>query len=416
MKGIKNIAFIVKDLAAYSTHVKPLFDSYSNKEFSFFILYINNSNNSFVTPFDSAAKFVEINLKKNITQILLNQHINFCVSLNPGNIFDLFIISISKLNNIPTAYYQHGIQLDFTTFNPQTLFQNSSILKKTNSLKKYLFYYLFFALNILKSQKKIFLLRTVLIKTKHLLDKKNIKYLPKYGLKENHIDYAFMYGQKDKEYLISSMNMDSSNIYITGYPFPAYQKYAVSNMRILNSETKTALYLSTALRTVGVIPITIDEEKEFYLEVYNQAKKSGFKLIIKLHPCEDEELFNSYFENIDVKIIRLANLSDLVHEVDLVIGEYTTTFFYAIREFKQIIIINSPYFKDYPFDFTKYGVGIKTDLNNLSATLNKNISLSKKNILSYKMFTKNFINHNKNISSYDLFFKFVNNILDLNNK
>jgi len=410
--SILNIGFILKDLNAYQSHVKPFFDNAPHNKYYFFVFHINKYYSHQKEINYCNIKFIDLTLNKNINKTLKFYKIDFLLSINPGNIFDLFVSTVAKNINIPTAYYQHGLQLDFTSFNPKILFQSSSFIKKINSIRKYSFFYFLFFINIISSSNKIFLMRTVWLKTLILLNKRDIAILPKYGLKENHVDYAFMFGEIDKNYLISSMNMDSRNIFITGYPFLQYDKYNFSNKKLINKKTRKALYLSTALRATGVSPITIEEEKMFYQKLFKQVDKAGYKLILKLHPLEDPLLFKSYFNGMDVEILSNVNLADLCYESDLVIGEYTTTFFYAIREKKPIIIINSNYFNEYPFDFTKFGIGVKSDIDELATVISKNKNLTRANMLAYEKFSRNYINYNG--CSYNKIYNHIENILDYN--
>jgi CDP-glycerol glycerophosphotransferase (TagB/SpsB family) len=191
-----------------------------------------------------------------------------------------------------------------------------------------------------------------------------------------------------------------------------YDKYNFSKRKLINKKTRKALYLSTALRTTGVSPITIEEEKMFYQKLFKQVNKAGYKLILKLHPLEDPLLFKSYFNGMDVEIHSNVNLADLCFESDLVIGEYTTTFFYAIREKKPIIIINSNYFNEYPFDFTKFGIGFKSDIDELAIIISKNKNLTRENKLAYEKFSRNYINYDG--SSYIKIYNHIENILDYN--
>jgi hypothetical protein len=409
-----NIAIVLKDLAAFDTHIKPIIDNSVKDNYHFYIYHINK----YYSPLkklksDGNTSFYDLSNYSNTKNSLIEHKINIVISINPGNIFDLFVLSISRTINLPTVYYQHGVQLDFSSFDPKTLSQGTSLNKKISSIKKYLFFYFFFIKNIYFSKKKSYLIKTIKIKTSQLLNKKDLKILPKYGLKENHADYAFVYGRNDKNYLISSMDMNRDNIFISGYPFMPYKKYKNDAALKNEEQEKTALYLSTALRTVGVIPITIEEERSFYLKVYQQVKDAGYKLIIKLHPLEDEDLFRSYFKDKDVEVHRIANLSDLTYESDIIIGEYTTAFFYPIREYKPIIIISSPYFEEYPFDYTRFGIGTKTNVNDLSQTITENYFLTNKNKNSYDIFSKNYINYNKNESSFSQVYKYIEEILKL---
>ena len=417
MEQVKNIniGFISKGLNAYNAHIKPFIDNVPNENYRFFIFHINKYYSPEIQLELSNITCVDLTKVLNYKLVISKYEIDVMISLNPGNIFDLFFLSICKLQDVTTVYYQHGIQLDFSLFDPKILSQNKSTSRKLLSLKKYIFFYTNFALNICLNAGSRVLYDAVITKTRHLFFViRNKAIIPKYGLKNNHCDLAFVYGENDKNYLISSMEMNKDNIFISGYPFMHYNKYENGIDSKIIKQEKTALYLSTALRTVGVIPITIEEEESFYLKVYQQVNDAGYKLVIKLHPLEDEELFKSYFKGKDVEISRIANLSDLTYESDIIIGEYTTAFFYPIREYKPIIIINSPYFEEYPFDYTRFGIGTKTNVDDLSRTIKENSVLTNKDKTSYDVFSKNYINYNKNESSFSRVYKCIEVIINKN--
>lgn len=407
-KKKKNIGFILKELGAYNAHVKPIVDNNPKDSFLFFVFHLNSYYTPSIDVQDDRVTFIALSIKTNYKRILKENNIDFIVSISPGNIFDLFFLSICKIHQIPTAYYQHGIQLDFASFNPQSLYQAKSMKRKLLSLKKYLFFYSIFIKNILLNKRKKFLINTIRIKTLHLLNKKALSKLPKYGIKENHCDFAFVYGRNDKEYLQHSMKMEPDKIIISGYPF-----VPLSDSQPKKTG-KTALFLSTALRSAGVIPITIAQEKEYYNKIFKEVTKAGYNLVLKLHPLEDEDLFHSYFRKNTVAIIRHANLADLTYSSDVVIGEYTTAFFYPIKYLKPIFIVKSEFFNEYPFDYTKYGIGFKTNIDQLALEIGKHEQLNKKQKDNYTLFLKNYIISYNGDDSFKLFFQQISNALDQN--
>ena len=151
-----NIAIILKDLAAFDTHIKPIIDNSVNENNIFYIYHINK----YYSPHKKLKNCGNINFHdlsdySNTKKTLIKHKINITISINPGNILDLFILSISRTINIPTAYYQHGVQLDFSSFDPKTLSQGSSISKRFLSIRKY-FFFIFSLLKIYFFQKNKF--------------------------------------------------------------------------------------------------------------------------------------------------------------------------------------------------------------------------------------------------------------------
>lgn len=396
MEQVKNVnvGFISKGLNAYHAHIKPFIDNVPNENYRFFIFHINKYYSPEIQIDLPNVTCVDLTKVLNYKQVISKHEIDVMISLNPGNIFDLFFLSICKLDGVITVYYQHGIQLDFSTFNPKTLSQNKSISRKLLSLKKYIFFYTNFTLNICLNPGSRMLYDAVITKTIHLFFEKNITKIPKYGLKNNHCDLAFVYGESDRDYLNRSMDMSNENIVISGYPF--IEPLSIDTP--IQSESKKFLYISSALRHVGVIPITKDEEKVFYKNLYKQVNDAGYKLIIKLHPQEEVRVFENYFDkNQNVEFYKNTNLANMVIDAEIVSGDYSTAMFYAIKYFKPLLIIESKFFKDYPFDFTKFGIGIKIPETKISSTLNEGIEIDSNN---YRSFLSNYLSSKNGKSLY----------------
>lgn len=410
MEQVKNIniGFISKGLNAYNAHIKPFIDNVPNENYRFFIFHINKYYSPEIQLELSNITCVDLTKVLNYKLVISKYEIDVMISLNPGNIFDLFFLSICKLQDVTTVYYQHGIQLDFSLFDPKILSQNKSISRKLLSLKKYIFFYTNFALNICFNAGSRVLYDAVITKTRHLFFEKDKTMIPKYGLKNNHCDLAFVYGESDRDYLNRSMDMPIENIIISGYPFIE----PLSIDAPIQSESKKFLYISSALRHVGVIPITKEEEKVFYNNLYEQVNDAGYKLIVKLHPQEEVRVFENYFnQNQNVKFYKNTNLANLVIDSDIVSGDYSTAMFYAIKYFKLLLIVESKFFKDYPFDFTKFGIGIKISETKISSTLKDEIEIDSNN---YRSFLNNYLLSKNRKSLYFNFYDKIDKIFTAN--
>ena len=404
MNNKVNIGFISKGLNAYFAHIKPFVDFTSGKDYNYFIFHINKLYSPEVSINDDRVKCIDLLKNPDFRRQLLNNKIDVMISLNPGNIFDLFFLTVCKLENIFAVYYQHGIQLDFRSFDAKLLNQNKSLDKTIMSLKRYIFFYGVFFYNTLRNRRRKILINSVWKKTKHLFISKNRITLPKYGLKSNHCDLAFVYGERDKDYLMRSMDMLSEKIIISGYPFIE----PLNSVSTEHSGENKLLYISSALRHVGVIPITKEEEKAYYQNLYDQVQSAGYELIIKLHPQEDFEVFKSYFkESQNLRLYKDTNLADLVIDSDIVAGDYSTAMFYGIKYYKPLVIIQSEFFKDYPFDFTKFDIGVKTSINGLSKLLSQGIEINSK---IYQSFLRNYLSSKNGKSLYWNFYNCINNL------
>ena len=406
--GVKTIAILLKDLKAYKNYVRPIIMN-SPRHYQYVIFHLNTLYTEVQIPEDSNVVFIDLRRNLDLREEISCHNIELLISINPGNIFDIFVISMHKQMGILTAYYQHGLQLDFTSFDPKILAQNKSLKRKKKSIVKYIFFSKFFIRNIRYEINRKYLIFSVLTKGLQLLRSSGIQRYPKYGLVNNHVDYAFVFGAKDKEYLISSMGMMSDAIFITGYPFEPSAAESDS-VETPGDVRKTVLYLSAALRTVGVTPISFEEEIQFYQLVAQNIELAGYHLVLKLHPLENKKEYEFALKDSNITIESDASIVDLAKKASVVMGEYSTALFYAIREFKPIIILNSPYFEEYPFDYTKYGIGIRANIDEITDTISKIIS-TEVPAIEYENFLQSYASFNKNETSYERLFRNLDDLL-----
>ena len=405
---VKTIAILLKDLKAYKNYARPIVKN-SPRHYQYVIYHLTSFYTKVQIPEDANVVFIDLHSNQNLREQILRLNVDLLISINPGNIFDIFVISMHKKMGILTTYYQHGLQLDFTSFDPKALSQSTSLKRKSQSVVKYIFFIMYFIRNIRFETNRKYFISSVLTKGLQLVRSSGIQTYPKYGLENNHVDYAFVFGVKDKEYLINSMGMQSDSILITGYPFEP-STAGLGRIEISADEQKTVLYLSAALRTVGVTPISFEEEIHFYHLVAQNVELAGFRLVIKLHPLENKEEYDCALKDSNISIVSDASIVDLAKKSSLVMGEYSTALFYAIREFKHILIINSPYFDNYPFDYTKFGIGTRTDIDGIADTI---IDIISKDVPidNYKRFLTDFASYKKNKTSYERLFEGLDELI-----
>jgi hypothetical protein len=254
--------------------------------------------------------------------------------------------------------------LDFGSFGIKSIQQGKSIDDWVLSLRRYLFFYRVMIFNIFLVKHKIRVLKLLTKRSKQVLFSFGNANYPKYGLKEFHCDIGLVFGQKDKEYLITSNGFNGEDVFVGGYPL------IKSSGQDRDLPDRYVLYISSGLLTSKVIPITELEEREFYVNLAQKVINSGNNLIVKLHPTENFELFKDYVKDFDkVIVFKNYNLSDIVERAKLVIGDYSTALFYPIKHSKPIILLQSEFFEKYPFDFSDYGIGEKVYIADLQKLL-----------------------------------------------
>jgi len=403
------IAYLIKGIGAYNSHIKPLIDNCPFEDFDFIILHLNRLFTPKDIIQDPRVRFVDLTLNWNLKKVFANNELNLITTINPGNIFDIFTVSLANSLGIPTVYYQHGIQLDFTSFDQKKLIQGISGSRKVKSIYKYLFFIFYFIFNLFLVKDKWFFFNSIFLKMSYLIFPKLHKNIPKYGLRKTHCNYAFVYGEHDRRYLMESMGMENSKIFITGYPF-----LKPSNSFKVENENKIALFISAGLRSVGVIPLSLNQEIQFYRKLSERVNEIGYVLYVKLHPLENIDDFKILMSSNLIRFFKNENLANMTKYSALIIGEYSTALFYPIKYFKPLFILKSEFFDHYPFDFTKYGVGISTTMETITEDMKIYFELNDQQFKDYNLFLSEYVMNSNDEDPIGMYYDKIREIVSQN--
>ena len=392
------VGFSIKSLDQYSAHVRPFLTNNVFSEKQVVIFHLNTLFHSNCSDISENIKLIDLTKTLFIKHLLKKINVDAIIFFSPGQIFDIFFVQACNELNIKTIYFQHGISLDFSKFSPKILDRNRSLRRVFNSLTKFIYIYGYVILNLPTFKQKYKLISSIIIRSKHVFFTRSNPNNPKYGLKNNHCEFGFVYGELDKKYLIKTNNYNANNVFINSYPFlePGQEKVFVQNKK------KIILYISSGLLASHIINSSKAKEKKFYIKLVNEIISAGFKMAIKLHPLEDLHIFEEYLKEFpEVDIFLNKNLADLTIMSDLIIGDYSTALFYAIKYLKPIILLQSDHFEKYPFDFSDYHIGKKCFLRELSIVLKKKdiFNVNKRN---YFEFQKNYLSLSEK-TSYENF-------------
>jgi len=410
------VAFFFKTLEAYDAHIAPIIINAPQNSCVFSVFHINRIYAPHYHNDSIHCELLDFSKKWNIIKNIKAFNPDIMVLYNPGHIYELFLTDICKQLGITTVFFQHGLSIDLSSIDIRSLNQNKSISQKFLSLKKYSFYLISISVNLFFIKKRSQVLKHLLLKCNHLLTyifRKNVFHkLPKYGLKEVHCDFAFVYGIEIMSYLSDSMGMDPKKIVISGYPFlsPTIEKQPLT-------KSGRVLFLSNPYRATGMLPISIEDERLFYHSLYDQVLKAGFELNIKLHPKDSLPMIKSYFDKFEnVGIYQNKNLADLTISSILVISDFSTALFYAIKFKKPIIILTSRFFKRYPFEYTDHGIGFKSNLENLYKSIGYAIQHIHEQENAYAQFASEFLYSNYDQDTYTIFYTYLNKLIKQKNK
>ena len=355
-KRIK-VGFSIKGLYQYFHMIKPIIDANTSNDITFYIFHTNKYY-KYNTPQFEIVNVTVIDLVKtrNIVKLIKEFELDYMIIFNPGQIFDVFITAICKESNTKTIYFQHGLSLPFGSFNIKSIGQGKTMKDKLLSLRRYSYFYRSIVANLFLLAEKRRFLKIILKRTYQVFFLHGRFNYPKYGLKEFHCDLGLVFGKKDKEYLVEKNGFRAEDVLIGGYPMLK----AVDNKNGSGLPENYVLYISSGLLKSKVIPITTEDERLFYMGLAKNAKNTGKNIVLKLHPTEDLSLFQEYMRDFNNAFVyKDFNLSNLVANAEIVIGDYSTALFYAIWYRKPLILLRSEFFEKYPFDFVDYGIGEK---------------------------------------------------------
>ena len=360
-----NIAFFIKRLQYFNHHILHLIET-GNRERKYYVFHLESIYaKEYTLPAHSSDNvfFIDINRLPNIKAFLVNNNIALFVFPDPKNIIDFLLLQICHDIGIKTIYSQHGFRINFNVFSANRLFPKKRIFMVDKMIiKKYFMYYRIVLTNAIYLSHRPKFVADFIAKTFKLLIN------PAEELSETLYlcDKAYVYGTYDKDILMKYYGYKEENIIVHGYPI-----FLKVNRFVQNTETDFVLYISSGLRETGVLNISFEEEIEFYRTLSFQVARTNNSLVVKLHPTENLEHYVAHFKNDNrIKFYYDENLEILTNKAKIVIGDYSTALFYPILLYKPIIILTLDYMNEFPFDYSKYGIGVKTSLSNLSSVIN----------------------------------------------
>jgi hypothetical protein len=378
------VGFVIKGLYQYHHLIRPLIVNSNISDKDIFIYHFESFSDSKNDDGEvNRYNLCDLSRHINISNRLRNDGLKWIVFFNPGQIYDFFLSIVCNELKIKTIYYQHGLSLHFGSFDIKLISQGRNLKNKILSLRNYGYYYCSSLFNLLLLNNRRINFRNILARSKQVFFDYGKTNYPKYGLKQFHCDYAVVYGNYDKRYLLEKNGFRSEQVIVGGY------EMLEEDPDLKFELTDYVLYISGGLRVSNVIPNSIDEEMAIYRSIAQVTTESGKELVIKLHPKEDIGIFNNYFGGLDnIHVFKDRNLSNLVKSASIVIGDYSTALFYPIIQMKPIVLLQSEFIEKYPFDYTDFGIGVKSSLNDLEEVLRDGIDVD---IISYEEFINEYI-------------------------
>ena len=265
-----------------------------------------------------------LDLNKLGVKKIINRLASVCcvasVHIGFKSLFDILCLKISHKLNLQSIYLEHGFFLP-ETGDRYKFSINYSVRRYLYLSAKYIEYVRLFRLNFFKELKSVL----------HIFRKRDFS-----AIKHN---YALLYTKEGEKIMNKFFKYDESSVFYSGYPMIVYNK-ELNHINQINQREDIALYIHQPLIKDRVVKCTYSEEKEMIETWADKMEKQGLKLIVKLHPRESQAEYNERFKDSNVTIIE-ESLLNLVIKSKIVIGQYSTALFYAVKCRKPIII--APY-------------------------------------------------------------------------
>lgn len=258
-----------------------------------------------------------------------------CVSIGFKSLFDILCLNIAHQLELKTIYLEHGLFMPVLG-NKYHFKLNSSLKRYVCLFLKYLAYIRTFKINPLKEFKSLYssFVKNNFTKIRH--------------------DYALFYTEKGKELVNHYFEFSDQDVFYSGYPIVSKKSDLLLENKGIEKEN-IALYIHQPLIKDGIVNCSYKEEKELLISISQRLADENYQMIVKLHPRESLYEYESRFEGTDVSF-STTPLFELMTKSKIVIGQFSTALFYAIKQRIPIIIL--PYNgldKEYYSIFEKIG-------------------------------------------------------------
>lgn len=255
---------------------------------------------------------------KKIVQRISSINCVATVHIGYKSLFDVLCLNLSHKLKLRSIYLEHGF------FVPETgdkykFSLNYSTRRYWHLSIRYLEYIRLFRLNFYKELKSIL----------HIFYKRDFS-----AIKHN---YALLYTETGKNILNKKFKFTDDSVYYSGYPMVEYNK-DIEQIGRMSEGGNIALYIHQTSIKDRTINCSYSEEKEMLEELATRMEKQGLKLTVKLHPRESQEEYKKRFKDSNV-ILTEGSLLELFMKSKIVIGQYSTALFYAVKCNLPIIIV-----------------------------------------------------------------------------
>jgi hypothetical protein len=343
--------------------IKPMYEYIKNK-YRIVLLTHDIYHNNGWKDIDICYQYCDI---IRINKKSINKIVNIMKSIDPEaliltnykSIMNYMILKIAYINKIKTIFLQHGI------FDKEI-----ERLYSTNIIKSIYRYCVYIRLYLQFCYKER--LPKIFIELYEIIIKRNL-------VKYYKIDYGIVYSGNDKQFLSANLDIESINIYTSGYPM--FSGIDEENQNLSCSEDKQiVLFIHQPLKHY-IKNFSIDKEIRYFNEINEVCKRNNYTLMLRLHQRHDYSVYEQLADK-KIEISINDSMLDIIRNSSVVIGMNSTALYYPIVFRKPIIQLFYPNY-DYPkLDFSEISLKINSFKELDSLLSNKDAQNKKLNLYS----------------------------------
>ena len=231
--------------------------------------------------------------------------------------FDQLLLKISKLLNIPTIFYDHGILYGKSAGKVGGI--TYEYFKY--ALKRYSYYY-----------KNIVLLNLTIFKSNSYFNSFN-----------NNFSHYLTFSLNNKKFNHQFFSNIEANHHILGVPFLKYKNELLKLNEIIAE--KKILYIHQPLVKFKYSAMKFEDYMKYIENINEITKKNNYKLEIRLHPLTDVNSFLNFKWSTNIKFDSNIDLNTQMAQSSVVIGHWSTALCLTKPLRKHLAILQFPELK-----------------------------------------------------------------------
>jgi len=284
---------------------------------------------------------------KKVLQLISEINPVVLITFTYRSFFEIMIYSVIS-KKVKIIFVEHGILGDMNYNNLFSILWNSKIK---------ILYFVYFTFSIIFSFKN---------SSVRIVWSGFFKFLKhSYG---GLISFYVFFTEASRFKLGTIFEIRGDNFIVLGIPMINYEPENQINNQHDLQHYKTALIIHQPFIREGLVRISLEEEKKYFLKIIDALSGEVDNIIIQLHPADDLKLYSNLFSERKI-LLSQKNLDSNIKKSSLVIGFSSMAIHNVLYFQKKCIILDYPtYVNNYIDYFTSLGVKY-IKINDLSSSL-----------------------------------------------